>query len=54
MNLPNFFAQLKRRNGYKVAIAYGVVAWLLIQIASQFPPFFEISLFCASMVPIIS
>jgi hypothetical protein len=24
--LPNFFAELKRRNVYKVAIAYGVVA----------------------------
>ena len=35
MNLRNFFAELKRRNVYKVAIAYGVVAWLLIQIATQ-------------------
>ena len=42
MNLPSFFAELKRRNVYKVAIAYGVVAWLLIQIASQVFPFFEI------------
>src|SRR5439155_12071166 len=42
MNLPNFFAELKRRNVYKVAIAYGVVAWLLIQIATQVFPFFEI------------
>ena len=42
MNLPNFFAELKRRNVYKVAIAYGVVAWLLIQIASQVFPFFDI------------
>src|SRR5437867_13287164 len=42
MNLPNFFAGLKRRNVYKVAIAYGVVAWLLIQIATQVFPFFEV------------
>jgi hypothetical protein len=35
VNLPNFFAELKRRNVYKVAIAYAVGAWLLIQIASQ-------------------
>jgi hypothetical protein len=35
MNLPSFFAELKRRNVYKVAIAYGVVAWLLMQIATQ-------------------
>src|SRR5215475_13756262 len=42
MNAGNFFAELKRRNVYKVAIAYAVVAWLLIQIASQVFPFFEI------------
>jgi magnesium-transporting ATPase (P-type) len=34
--------ELKRRNVYKVAIAYAVVAWLLMQIASQIFPFFEI------------
>src|SRR5947209_17070200 len=36
------FAQLKRRNVYKVAIAYAVVAWLLMQIATQVFPFLEI------------
>ena len=35
MNPRNFFAELKRRNVYKVgAVAYAVVAWLLIQAAS--------------------
>jgi TolB-like protein/Flp pilus assembly protein TadD len=38
----NFFTELKRRNVYKVAVAYAVVAWLLIQIATQVFPFFEI------------
>jgi len=42
MNLPSFFAELKRRNVCKVAIAYGVVAWLLMQVESQIFPFFEI------------
>ena len=42
MNPHNFFAELKRRNVYKVAVAYAVVAWLLMQIASQIFPFFEI------------
>jgi hypothetical protein len=28
VNAKNFFAELKRRNVYKVAIAYAVVAWL--------------------------
>jgi len=35
VNPKNFFAELKRRNVYKVAIAYAVVAWLLMQIATQ-------------------
>jgi hypothetical protein len=26
----SFFAELKRRNVYKVAVAYAVVAWLLM------------------------
>jgi TolB-like protein len=42
VNPKNFFAELKRRNVYKVAIAYAVVAWLLMQIATQTFPFFEI------------
>src|SRR5712691_2117299 len=42
MNLRNFFAELKRRHVYRVAIAYAVVAWLLIQVATQVFPFFEI------------
>jgi len=42
VNDRNFFAELKRRNVYKVAVAYAVVAWLLMQIASQIFPFFEI------------
>jgi TolB-like protein len=42
MNLKNFFAELKRRNVYKVAIAYAVVAWLLMQVATQVFPFLEI------------
>ena len=42
MSERNFFAELKRRNVYKVAVAYGVVAWLLMQVASQIFPFFDI------------
>jgi TolB-like protein/Flp pilus assembly protein TadD len=42
VNPNNFFAELKRRNVYKVAIAYGVVAWLLLQVATQVFPFLEI------------
>src|SRR3954447_9755397 len=41
MSDRNFFAELKRRNVYKVAVAYLVVAWLLIQAASIFLPAFD-------------
>ncbi len=41
MNPRNFFAELKRRNVYKVAVAYAVVSWLLIQAASIILPTFE-------------
>jgi TolB-like protein/Tfp pilus assembly protein PilF len=42
VNPKNFFAELTRRNVYKVAIAYAVVAWLLMQVATQVFPFLEI------------
>ncbi len=42
VNPKNFFAELKRRNVYKVAIAYAIIAWLLMQIATQVFPFLEI------------
>ena len=42
MNPKNFFGELKRRHVYKVAVAYAVVAWLLIQVATQVFPFFEL------------
>jgi TolB-like protein/Tfp pilus assembly protein PilF len=38
----NFFAELKRRNVYRAAVAYGVVAWFLAQLTTQVFPFFEI------------
>jgi hypothetical protein len=43
VNPIKFFAELKRRNVYKVGLAYAVVAWLVIQIATQIFPFVEIS-----------
>src|SRR5437764_410047 len=41
MNPHNFFAELKRRNVYKVAVAYAIIAWLLIQAASILFPTYE-------------
>jgi len=40
VNPRTFFAELKRRKVYSVAVTYAVVGWLLIQIVTQvFPPF---------------
>src|SRR6266487_3237854 len=41
MKIDAFFAELKRRNVYKVAVAYAVVSWLLLQAASIFFPAFD-------------
>lgn len=41
MRKDNFFTELKRRNVYKVAIAYAVVGWLVIQVSSTVLPTFH-------------
>src|SRR2546428_6413639 len=53
VNLRNFVSELKRRNVYKVAIAYAVVAWLLIQIATQVFPFFEIPNWAVRLIVLV-
>ena len=53
MNSNNFFAELKRRNVYKIAIAYAVVAWLLMQVASQIFPFFDIPNWAVRLVVLL-
>ena len=40
--MASFFAELKRRNVYRAAAFYAAAAWLLIQIATQVFPFFDI------------
>jgi len=51
--MNNFFSELKRRNVYKVAVAYAVVSWLLIQIATQVFPFFEIPNWAVRLVVLL-
>src|SRR5437773_5582911 len=53
MDPKNFFGELKRRNVYKVAIAYAVVGWLLIQIATQVFPFFEVPNWAVRLVVLL-
>jgi TolB-like protein/Flp pilus assembly protein TadD len=42
VKIDTFFSELKRRNVYKVAVAYAVVGWLLVQVTTQVFPIFEI------------
>src|SRR5881275_848924 len=42
VNPTNFLVELKRRNVYRAAVAYGVVAWFLTQLTTQVLPLFEI------------
>jgi ketosteroid isomerase-like protein len=37
-NKPSFFSELRRRNVFRVALTYAVIAWLLIEIASVLLP----------------
>jgi TolB-like protein/tetratricopeptide (TPR) repeat protein len=53
VNIPKFFSELKRRNVYKIAVAYAVVAWLLIQVATQVFPFFEIPNWAVRLVVLL-
>src|SRR5437867_6213514 len=53
MNLRNFFAELRRRNVYKVAVAYAVVGWVIAQIATQIFPFLEIPSWVVRLVIVL-
>ena len=41
MSLKNYIRELKRRNVFKGGLAYLIVAWLIIQVASIILPTFE-------------
>jgi TolB-like protein/Tfp pilus assembly protein PilF len=53
MDTKKFFSELKRRNIYRVAVAYAVVSWLIIQIATQVFPFFEIPNWAVRLVVLL-
>ena len=54
MNFRSFLAELKRRRVYNVAVAYVVVAWLLIQVATQVFPFFNIPNWIVRLVVLLT
>jgi TolB-like protein/Flp pilus assembly protein TadD len=53
MNARTFFTELKRRRVYSVAVAYVVVAWLLIQVATQVFPFFSIPTWIVRLIVLL-
>src|SRR5438093_7122540 len=53
MDPKQFFAEVKRRNVYKVAVAYAVVGWLLVQIPTQVFPIFEIPNWALKLIVLV-
>ena len=53
MNWRNFFGELQRRNVYRLAVTYAVVSWVLIQIATQVFPFFDIPSWAVRVVVLL-
>ena len=53
MDWRRFLGELQRRNVYRVAVTYAVVSWLLIQIATQVFPFFEIPTWAVRVVVLL-
>jgi TolB-like protein/Tfp pilus assembly protein PilF len=51
--MQNFFSELKRRKVYRVAVTYAVVAWLVIQIATQTFPFLDIPNWAVRLVIVL-
>ena len=53
MSDRNFFSELKRRNVYKVAVAYLVASWALAQGLSQLLPIFDIPIWVVRLVVLL-
>jgi hypothetical protein len=45
--MADFFAEVKRRHIYRVAAAYAVVAWLLLQLVNNVAPVLDLPLWVA-------
>src|SRR3979411_2914163 len=53
MDWRRCLGELKRRNVYRVAVTYAVVSWVLIQIATQVFPFFDIPTWAVRVVVLL-
>ena len=50
---PGFFEELQRRHVWRIAIAYAVAGWLLVQVATQVFPFFNIPNWAVRLVVLL-
>jgi TolB-like protein/Flp pilus assembly protein TadD len=53
MNSKGFFSELRRRNIFRVAAAYAIVSWLIVQIATSTFPVLEIPSWCVRLVIVL-
>ena len=53
MNWSNFFAELKRRHVYRAAVVYTMTSWVVIQVATQVSPYFEVPNWIVRLVIIL-
>src|SRR5262244_1847057 len=51
--MGNFFAELKRRHIYRVAAAYAVVAWLLLQLFNNLTPVLKLPDWAGTLVLVL-
>jgi TolB-like protein/Flp pilus assembly protein TadD len=51
--MRSFFRELRRRNVYRAAAAYAVVGWLVVQIATQVLPIFDVSALALRIIVLV-
>ena len=51
--MESFWAELKRRNVYRVGVAYAVVGWMLAQVATVFVPALNLPAWLVSAVVLV-
>ena len=51
--MRSFFKELRRRNVYRVGAMYAVAGWLLVQIATQVLPIFEVSALALRLIVLL-
>jgi TolB-like protein/Flp pilus assembly protein TadD len=54
MDPRSFFSELRRRNIFRVAVAYAIVSWLIIQVAASTFPVLEIPRWCVRLVIVLA